>query len=436
MGLLQVRQGTKVRIGYCRVSTGKGEQLSALESQVARIENAGVDRVITDIESGLSNEREGMNELLSLIDEKRITEVVATRIDRLGRDACATDALILLAGRRGVTIRTLDNGVVESETPTGFLLSRLTTSLAEMESKMLSLRIKKALEQRRKTHKPCRGTAPWGYQISTDKSRIERNPETWDAANRFIDILRANNWRMHTAIELFDEPCGVNSNRAIKAWLKNPILRGGIGYFKRADDTFREVVWDLHPALISHREFKILSIKMEENRSHWGSNVKHTPKLLTGLCWCPNCEKKLKYAGGRNTPSVLCSTKGCVSQWKCTRESVISDVLKARLIERSADLAKRIDGNEPPEAEEIRQQISKLEALNDADLTDAIEAKKQKLKDLLITSSPMRPDRAAALAEPAAWEMATPEELRLIYLEFVERVEADRGEVVSIHLKI
>ena len=88
-----------MRIGYCRVSTSSGEQLSALESQIARIENAGVTRVITDIESGLSNEREGMNELLALIDSKKVSEVIATRVDRLGRDASATDALILLAGR-------------------------------------------------------------------------------------------------------------------------------------------------------------------------------------------------------------------------------------------------------------------------------------------------------------------------------------------------
>ena len=98
-----------LKIGYARVSTSSGEQLSALESQVARVEAAGVARIITDIESGLSNEREGMNELLGLIDSRQVTEVVATRIDRLGRDASATDSLIILAGRRGATITTLDD---------------------------------------------------------------------------------------------------------------------------------------------------------------------------------------------------------------------------------------------------------------------------------------------------------------------------------------
>ena len=425
-----------MKIGYCRVSTSSGEQLSALESQIARIENAGVERVITDIESGLSNEREGMNELLSLIDAKKITEVVATRVDRLGRDASATDALILLAGRRGVKITTLDGGAIEAETPTGFLMSRLTTSLAEMESKMLSLRIKRGLEQRRKTHKPCRGKAPWGYQISTDKSRIERNPETWEAANRFLDILRANNWRMQRTIDLFQEPCPLNATRSVKGWLKNPILRGGLGYGRRKDETWERVVWDLHEALLSHQEFKVITIKMEENRAHWGNNAQSTPKLLTGLVRCPNCKRNLRYAGGRIRLAVICNTSGCVSRFKGTYETIVTDAIKKELIKRAADLAQRIEVEEPPEAEALRQQISKLEAFDDADLEDAIEAKKEKLKEVLTTSSPMRPDRAAALAEPAAWEMATPEELRLIFQEFVQFVEADRGEVVSVRLKI
>ena len=139
--------------------------------------------MITDIESGLSNEREGMNELLNLIDSRQVQEVLVTRVDRLGRDASATDSLIVLAGKRGVKITTLDGGQIEAETPTGFLMSRLSTSLAEMESKMLSLRVRRGLEQRRKTHKPCRGRAPWGYAISSDKSRFVRDVNSWDSAH-------------------------------------------------------------------------------------------------------------------------------------------------------------------------------------------------------------------------------------------------------------
>ena len=259
--------------------------------------------MITDIESGLSNEREGMNELLNLIDSRQVEEVLVTRVDRLGRDASATDSLIVLAGKRGVRITTLDGGQIEAETPTGFLMARLSTSLAEMESKMLSLRIRRGLEQRRKTHKPCRGRAPWGYQISQDKGRIVRNLQTWDSAREFLDILRAEGWRMNSALDRFEGPCPLNSCRAVKAWLLNPILRGGIGYhFNKKTFTWGEVVWDLHEPLISHGEFRQMRLKMEENRAHWGRNANRDPKLLTGLCWCPNCGKKLKYAGGRTIP--------------------------------------------------------------------------------------------------------------------------------------
>ena len=51
------------RVGYCRVSTHKGEQISALQGQINRIKNTGVTEIITDIESGLSDERPGMTEL-------------------------------------------------------------------------------------------------------------------------------------------------------------------------------------------------------------------------------------------------------------------------------------------------------------------------------------------------------------------------------------
>ena len=392
--------------------------------------------MITDIESGLSNEREGMNELLNLIDSRQVQEVLVTRVDRLGRDASATDSLIVLAGKRGVKITTLDGGQIEAETPTGFLMSRLSTSLAEMESKMLSLRVRRGLEQRRKTHKPCRGRAPWGYAISSDKSRFVRDLHSWDSAREFLDILRAEGWRMNSALDRFEGPCPLNSCRAVKAWLLNPILRGGIGYhFNNKTFTWAEVVWDLHDPLISHGEFRLMRLKMEENRAQWGRNSNRDPKLLTGLCWCPNCGKKLKYAGGRTIPSVVCTTRGCVSRYKSTHESLIVEAVNKALANKAEQLGQHIT-EEPPEAAALRDQIDRLQKLNDPDLDDAIKAKQQKLTNLLATSSPTDRKRVAALAQPEAWEMATKEELRMIYLEFVSRIEADRGQVVSVALKI
>ena len=423
-----------MRVGYCRVSSG--EQRSALESQIQRVKAAGVDRVITDVESGRNPDREGILELLTLIDGRQATEIVATRVDRLGRDASATDSLIVLAGKRGVKITTLDGGQVEAETPTGFLMARLSTSLAEMESKMLSLRVRKGLEQRRKTHAPCRGRAPWGYAVSEDKSRFIRDVNSWDAAQEFLDILRSKGWRMHSALDLFKGPCPLNSCRAVKAWLLNPILRGGIGYHQsKTTLLYAEVVWDLHEPLISHSEFRQMLLKMEENRRQWGRNVSRVPNVLTGLCWCPNCGKKLKYAGGRTIPAVICATRGCISRYKSTHESLVIEAVNKALAAKAEQLGQHIT-EEPPEAAALRDQIDRLQKLNDPDLEDAIKTKQQKLTNLLATASPTDRARVAALADEKAWEMATEEELRMIYLEFVGRIEADRGQVVSVALKL
>lgn len=422
-------------MGYCRVSTASGEQLSALENQIARIEATGVDRLIQDVESGLSSERPGMLELLELIDNRQVSEVVCTRIDRLGRDAGATDALIVLASKKGVRITTLDGGAVETETPTGFLLARISTSLAEMESRMLSLRIRRGLEQRRKRNMPCRGKAPWGYRITADRRAVEPDPLEWQRAERFLDLLRSCRWRMNTALDRFGEPIPLNSCRAVKAWLINPILRGGIGWRQQANHRFAEITWGLHRPLIDPGEWDNITSHLEQNRRNWGSNASLVPNLLTSLCWCPNCGKRIGYAGTRKIPSLICRTRGCVSQYKGTREAVIAAAINEALRNRAEALAHYVE-EEPPEAGELRLQIAKLEALADEDLTEAIAAKRERLKNLRQRPSDRQRAVLSALADSSAWEQATTQELRAIYLEFVARVDADRGQAVSVRLRL
>ena len=44
-----------------------------------------------------------------------------------------------------------------------------------------------------------------GYAISSDKSRFIRRT-TWDSAREFLDILRAEGWRMNAALDQFEGP--------------------------------------------------------------------------------------------------------------------------------------------------------------------------------------------------------------------------------------
>ena len=171
---------------------------------------------------------------------------------------------------------------------------------------------------------------------------------------------------MNAALDRFEGPCPLNSCRAVKSWLLNPVLRGGIGYHNsKKTHTYAEVVWDLHEPLISHVEFRHALIKMEENRNQWGRNVQNTPQLLTGLGWCPNCGKRLKYAGRTRTiKSLLCTTRGCVSRYKSTHESLIVKAINKALAAKAKELGQHIT-DEPPEAAALRDQIDRLQKLND-----------------------------------------------------------------------
>ena len=83
-----------MKFGYARKSKGEPE---SLEMQISRLRKAGADEILADIKSGRTDERSQFKELLKLIESGRVTEIIVTRIDRLGRSLvslCRVQALI------------------------------------------------------------------------------------------------------------------------------------------------------------------------------------------------------------------------------------------------------------------------------------------------------------------------------------------------------
>jgi len=426
------------RIGYVRVSTASGEQLAALQNQRARIKDAGADEIIQDIQSGRESDRDGYQQLLELIASGSVSEVLITRVDRLGRDAADTDAAIAFAARRNVKITALDGGAIESVTPTGFVMSRIMTTMAEMESRMLSQRIKAGLHERRKLHRPCRGRAPWGYRLNSSRTALEPHPTEWPRAEAFLTLLSDVNWRMNTALDEWlrqgrgDIP--LHSCRAIKAWLLNPILRGGLGYHQQANHHFAEIVWDTHPALLTHEQFAALMLQLVANRRMWGRHANHPSKLLTSLCRCGHCDKAMSYAGSRTIPALVCRTRGCPQRYKSTHESLIAGAIVHTLADHAEAMLRCGPTPETPVAQELLASIAQLEARQDPDLDGAIETKRRRLAALQEVR-PVDPDVLAALSNPQAYNHATYEELCTIFARFVEKVVVTNQAVDRVELR-
>jgi DNA invertase Pin-like site-specific DNA recombinase len=426
------------RVGYVRVSTAKGEQLAALASQRRSIQDSGVDFILEDVQSGRETDRDGYQQLLELIATKAVDEVVIIRVDRLGRDAADTDAAIAFAAKRGVKITALDGGTIESKTPAGFLMSRIMTTMAEVESRMLATRIHRGLKERRSKAMPLRGRAPWGYCITDDKRHFAPHPTEWPRAQAFLTTLAKCEWRMNTALTQWDTQqrgdIPLHSCRAVRAWLLNPVLRGGIGYNQLPNHTYAQIIWDTHEPLLTHDECALIERRLEQNRSMRGRNTMIVRRLLTGLCVCGNCGRRMNYAGGRTVPSVLCKHRGCPQQYKSTRESTIAPAIAQALADHADGLALSIPSNETPEQADLRASIAALEALNDPDLADAITAKRHRLSQL--KAQPVVPsEQLEALRDPGLYELATYEELTDLYHQFVAQVVVTNQEVERVDLR-
>jgi len=183
-------------VGYGRVSTASGEQLSALDGQLQWLQGQECSQILHDVESGLVVERAGYGRLLALIEGGAVTTLSATRADRLGRDAPELVRLVQLCDRAGVTVLTRDDGRLSARTAEELLLLYVRAALAQGESMKISQRVRGGLAEGRAIGKPMRKPC-WGYRLRADRLALEPDPEAWLPAQRFIDQLQWSGWRMH-----------------------------------------------------------------------------------------------------------------------------------------------------------------------------------------------------------------------------------------------
>ncbi len=424
-----------LRIAYARVSTSSGEQLSALAVQRSRLQAERPDLLLEDVESGLNTARPQYLQLKHLIAIGQADEVIATRLDRLGRDASESDAFVSLCDQRSVVCRTLDDGVVTMATPEDLLLTRLKGSLSQGESMRIKARVRKSLIAGRALGKPMRKPC-WGYRISSDRLNFELDPEQAPHALQFIALLKQMNWRMQPALEAFDGPIPIRSGRGVRAWLLNPTIRGAVAYTQLPNHQFEEILWDRHPALLSHAEFAQMEVVIARNRTLWGKNSKRVQRALTGLCVCGECGYRLKYIPLRTHASLRCGCEHCSRRYKGTREDLLLRYVIEQLSQRAAQkLALTVDQAEPAEAAQLRQQIEALERGGDPDLVEGLERKRARLASLL--SQPAAdPELESKIADPRWFDTLSYDELTAVVQQLVSRVELTNGEPVAIALRL
>lgn len=309
-------------IGYARVSTREqAENHHALNQQIDRLKQAGVETVYHDIESGDSSERPNFLLILNLVRQGIVSSIVATRWDRLTRNESIYLELKKILTSHNVELNLLDQGPVDLLTASGELSADMQALIAVHERRMLKERVNRGFDYRRK-RLAASARAPWGYTTKEDKYVLNRKPivcllqerpENYlelyeepdnsprlsgiskaDIANESITLFKIHR-KPRKVVSILNEKYGVEikssfskshseqNSLSSKSSLKfiNPVLSEEL-LFWISGDNFR--TWLINPVLRGHTVYK----KTDKNRKkkspkdwEWHYNTHPNEKLLS-----------------------------------------------------------------------------------------------------------------------------------------------------------
>ena len=429
-----------MKLGYARVS--KEEQADSLPAQVARLQAAGCDRIVQEMESGRNDDRPGLAEVVAQVRTGKVVELTITRADRLGRNAAFADELLALCAIAGVKVVALDGGTIESATPQGFLQARLLTTMAEVESRMLSLRIRSQFEQYRTQGRHLRRRKPFGYRNGPDH-KLEPDPEQWPQALKVLERLRELGSFSKVIRDLPSwcewTPGGGN----LLAWFLNPVIRGHIGH--KLDKTsgkswgqrWGEIHYDQHPPLIGEAEWQELAdhLRRPTNQFLARSNGGEARHALTGLLRCGACGHTLRRNASGSTAWWRCRHRLC-NEHAVIKESAALPLAVAACIDAADRLtaAYAMPADEDPAVAAKRRDLEQLEGL--ARRNPALAPAADMLR-LEIESLSRRPRVApeldgltVQLRDPEFFAGATPQEQRTMFAAVLESLVVEAAGAV------
>lgn len=181
---------TGKRIGYARVSTTR----QTTEQQVAALEAAGCDVILTEKMSGKRNDRPRFAAALAQLEAG--DTLVVWKLDRLGRDSAQMLTTIKDLRDRGIILHALTDGV-DSSTAAGRMVMGVLASLAEYE---LELKSERAEAKRRLIR--ARGGNLGGAKPKFDTEQAEavrrahRNGDTVSELARVHRVSRPTIYRI------------------------------------------------------------------------------------------------------------------------------------------------------------------------------------------------------------------------------------------------
>jgi site-specific DNA recombinase len=169
-------------IGYVRVSTDKqADHGVSLDAQADKIRAMAVvhDAELVDIivdggESAKSLQRPGMEQLLSLVEGKKVQAVIVAKLDRLTRSVKDLCTLLECFERRGVALISVAESL-DTGSAAGRLVLNIMTAVSQWEREAIGERTRDALSHKRSRGERV-GNIPFGSRLASDGEHLEQEP--------------------------------------------------------------------------------------------------------------------------------------------------------------------------------------------------------------------------------------------------------------------
>lgn len=463
-----------VILGRARVSSLEQTNNShALEQQIQRLISAGCTEILSETESGKS--RKQLQRLIDRLKEGDVTEVVATRIDRITRSLVQLRSFVEFCEQSEINLRILDQHI-DLKTSHGKLMLNMLGSVAEWEVDLLEERVKHGWQHLRNERR-APGIVPFGYSRDTGdrytpnlKEYKNTGKTYWEVAREIVEVFLEIGTARGTAREMTKRYGPKLSQHkfsaedfpreiGLKYWLCNPVLRGHLGYFYRSRSKETIVIADNHQALISPAEFTEMERLLELAKKEKRSTSDRLP--LAGLVYCSLCGGKMKAFKNKKTKK---SGKTYVYiRWYCSASynpipgckrspSIKNEVLEDAVIRQLIARGEKISQQPETEAEiidtvEIQKLIESLRSLENLPLNPVFEEAKIKLKSQIeqgriALRQQMENQQALKISlleiykEDDFWDWLDDSGLRKILRRFVRRVTVLNGglEAIDLHL--
>jgi site-specific DNA recombinase len=342
---------------YCRVSTQEqacddhyslGNQEQRCREYIKH-KSWQLVKVLKDVASGKSAQRESYQELLRAIREHRVDVVVVYRLDRLSRSVVDIYNSLDLFRTHTVGFVSVQEAF-DTTTAMGRAMLGVAAVFAQLTREMISENTKDGLARRAQAGKYVGGgaTTPYGYRLVEGKLEV-MEPEA-EVVRRVYRMYTDQGWgpgKIAAVLNQDNVPTrqGLQGHwrpMAVGHMLRNPAYAGRI---RMNDNNFSGE----HEAIISEELFAATQSLIEE-RSKLAPRGRSSPHLLSGIARCGTCGWRLgihqtlrgpgkpAYLTYRHPPNHLKGEKACLGVNKSAHRLEELVVAEVRRLAQSPEL--------------------------------------------------------------------------------------------------